>query len=61
MANDTRTEGEAVMSDSLKTILAGTGGIGIWWMEFLPDILKYTTAVLVIIHLIIKIKKEMKS
>ena len=48
------------MNDSIKTILAGTGGIGIWWLEFLPDILKYVTAVLVIIHLVIKIKKDMK-
>ena len=48
------------MSDSIKTVLAGTGGIGIWWLEFLPDILKYITALLVIFHLLIKIKKEMK-
>ena len=48
------------MSDSIKTVLAGTGGIGIWWVEFLPDILKYITALLVIFHLLIKIKKEMK-
>jgi len=48
------------MSDSIKTVLAGTGGIGVWWMNFMPDILKYATAILVIIHLVIKIKKEMK-
>ena len=53
-----RIEGEKMMNDSLKTVLAGTGGISIWWMEFMPDILKYITAILVIIHLIIKIRKD---
>ena len=48
------------MSDSIKTVLAGTGGIGVWWMDFVPDILKYITALLVIFHLLIKIKKDMK-
>jgi len=48
------------MSDSMKTILAGTGGIGVWWMDFLPEALKYITAVLVILHLLIKIRKDIK-
>ena len=59
-ANDTRTEEEETMNDSIKTMLAGTGGIGVWWLEVLPDLLKYITALLVIIHLLIKIKKDMK-
>ena len=48
------------MSDSIKTVLAGTGGIGVWWVDFMPDILKYITALLVIFHLLINIKKDMK-
>tara|TARA_Y100000310_G_C20559874_1_gene752522 strand:- start:946 stop:1092 length:147 start_codon:yes stop_codon:yes gene_type:complete len=48
------------MNDSFKTILAGTGGIGVWWIEMMPDLLKYITALLVILHLLIKIKKELK-
>jgi len=48
------------MSDSIKTVLAGTGGIGVWWMDFMPDVLKYMTAILVIIHLLIKIRNDIK-
>ena len=46
--------------DSVKTLVEGTVGIGVWWLEFVPDVLKYVTAILVIIHLIIKIRKELK-
>ena len=48
------------MSDSLKTIAAGASGMAVWWVEFVPDLLQYITAILVIIHLLIKIKKDMK-
>jgi hypothetical protein len=57
----TRIAGEMeIMNDSIKTVLAGTGGIGVWWMDFMPDILKYITALLVIFHLLIKIRKDIK-
>ena len=50
-----------VSSDTLKTLVQGTVGIGVWWIEFMPDFLKYVTAILVIIRLIINIKKDLKK
>ena len=47
--------------DTLKTLVHGTVGIGVWWLEFIPDFLQYITAILVIIRLIVNIKKEMKK
>jgi|TARA_Y100000310_G_C20186494_1_gene580526 hypothetical protein len=49
-----------VSSDTLKTLVQGTLGIGVWWIEFMPDFLKYVTAILVIIHLLIKIRNDIK-
>ena len=47
--------------DTLKTLAHGTVGIGVWWLEFIPDFLQYITAILVIVRLIVNIKKEMKK
>ena len=32
--------------DTLKTLAHGTVGIGVWWLEFIPDFLQYITAIL---------------
>lgn len=48
------------VKDSLITVGQGGGAILISWMEFIPEVIRLGILIATFVHIIIKIKKEMK-
>ena len=48
------------VKDSLVTIGQGGGAILISWMEFIPEMVRVGILIATFVHIIIKIKKEIK-
>jgi len=48
------------MKDSLITITQGGGAIMISWLDFIPEIVRLGILVATFIHIVIKIKKDLK-
>ena len=48
------------MIDSVKTISAGMGGVGIWWIDGLSPLIQLCVSLATLVYIIIKIKKELK-
>ena len=48
------------MIDSIKTVSAGVGGIGIWWIDTVHPIIQLCIALATLIYIIAKIKREVK-
>ena len=48
------------MKDSLITISQGGGAILISWLEFIPEIIRLGILIATFIHIVIKIRKDIK-
>lgn len=48
------------MKDSLVTIGQGGGAILISWLEFIPEAIRIAILIATFIHIVIKIKKDLK-
>ena len=48
------------MLDTLKTSCAGVGGFALTFMEWIPDIVRLGILIATFIHIVIKIRKELK-
>ena len=49
------------MIDSLKTVAAGAGGIGVTWIEWLPVTVRVGVGIATIIYILMKAYKEYKG
>tara|TARA_R100001530_G_scaffold52171_1_gene38619 strand:- start:958 stop:1110 length:153 start_codon:yes stop_codon:yes gene_type:complete len=49
------------MIDSLKTISAGMGGIGVWWIDGVEPIIQLLISLFTLIYVYLKVKKEIKN
>ena len=49
------------MIDSLNTVAAGAGGIGVTWLEFLPVAVRVGVGMATIIYILMKAYKEYKG
>jgi len=48
------------LKDSLITVGQGGGAILISWMEFIPEIVRFGILVATLVHIVIKIRNELK-
>ena len=48
------------MIDSLKTVVAGAGGITITWLEWLPIAVRILVGLATFVYICVKIYKEIK-
>ena len=46
------------MVDSVKTVLAGVGGVSVTWMEWLPVVVRVAVGLATFIYICVKIYKE---
>ena len=48
------------MIDSIKTVSAGFGGVGIWWVDGLSVVVQLCISLATLVYIIVKIRKELK-
>ena len=48
------------MIDSVKTISAGMGGVGIWWIDGIAPIVQLLISLFTLMYIYLKVKKELK-
>jgi|TARA_R100001530_G_scaffold3566_7_gene5217 hypothetical protein len=48
------------MLDSLKTITAGMGGVGVWWIDGISPIIQLLISLFTLAYICLKVMKELK-
>lgn len=48
------------MLDSLKTITAGMGGVGVWWIDGISPIIQLLISLFTLAYIYLKVMKELK-
>ena len=46
------------MIDSIKTVVVGVSGVGIWWIDMIHPVLQLFISIATLIYIILKIRRE---